>query len=234
MNRTNTLRVSSLALAIAMLATMTPIATIPIGAVATDSIDLSTWEQRGPPANGAWVVGGGGTSVEQTLADKDPSYYVQDLAVDMIDVLYQGKITTPASDDDMIGFSVLHEFPTGSGTFANGILLDWKGATQTANGYTATAGFTLFELAGGDIPPTVANNFACFWGHSAADCPVPLTVHASNTGAGLGWEASTTYDWDLRIGSDGTTSRIRLDEVNQALDAMGRGEGARSVVVFET
>jgi len=28
------------------------------------------------------------------------------------------------------------------------------------------------------------------------------------------------------------TSRIRLDDVNQALDAMGRGEGARSVVVF--
>lgn len=183
---------TALIVALAMTLSMVP---LPSAAAAPITLDLNTFQQKGDPSHGNWDVDVAGTSVTQTLQD-EPSYFVT--PAKYRDARLRGSVTTPALDDDFFGWSVHHKNPSSTGDVHRTIIVDWKGADQVHLGYSAPAGFTIYEIDG-TVPQTGNNIWACFWGKDVADCPAPITVLATAHAPALGWEPSTTYDWSVRI-----------------------------------
>ena len=100
-------------------------------------IDLNTWTELSPPANGNWTVAGDGNSVFQSI-NGNPTYFVSPTG--FINSSFQGQFgVETTSDDDFIGFVFglqdTNEF----------WLFDWKQRDQSGS----SAGFTLSYVTGG-------------------------------------------------------------------------------------
>ena len=144
------------------------------------TVDFNTWVQEGPPGNGNWVVGGGGTNVNQSI-NGEPTFFVSPDT--FINVVIQGSITVGSGDDDWVGFVFGFQQPIGNSTVYDCYLFDWKQSNQGA----AFEGFTLNKISG-NIP--TASNGTYFWDHT--NDPL-FQVLATDYGAGKGWVDNVTH-----------------------------------------
>lgn len=156
-------------------------------------VDFNTWIQEGPPANGTWIPGGGGSNVLQTT-NGQPTFFVSPDT--FINVTIQGSITVVDSDDDFVGFVFGYKQPLGNSTFYDMYLFDWKQGQQNA----APEGFTINKVTG-NIPP--GSNTMYFWDHTSDPT---FTVLGTDFGAGKGWVTGFTHQVELKY----TSSQIAI------------------------
>ncbi|MCB9234899.1 MAG: gliding motility-associated C-terminal domain-containing protein [Bacteroidia bacterium] len=159
------------------------------------NIDLNTWTEEGPPANGNWVVNGPGTQVTQTI-NSEPTFFVS--PQDYINVRINGTIqVNTAGDDDFVGFVFGYRNPFGQpGPYdVETWLFDWKQGNQTSGGIAVTAGQYLAEvnIANNNLN-TMANYGTTFWGHQNQPS---FNILGSITGPGTGWVDFTVYNFTL-------------------------------------
>jgi Thrombospondin C-terminal region len=163
-------------------------------------IDLNTWNQRGPSANGTWTVAPGGASVLQSI-NGDPTFFVSPGT--QINTTVRGTISVGSSgDDDFVGFVLGYNGPGGTGNNMNYILLDWKQQDQNFGGALAREGFSLNRVNG-----TITDYIPGFWGHTDTGPSGAFDVLATDFGSTRGWADNTTYDFSILYQS----SRIKVD-----------------------
>ncbi len=168
-----------------------------LAAAAPVPIDLNTWAQRGPAANGTWTVAAGGASVFQSI-NGDPTFFVGPGS--QINTTIRGSIKVETTgDDDFIGFVFGFNAPASTGNDMNFVLFDWKQANQTDGGFLAQEGFALSRANG-----TITNYSPGFWGHTNS---TGFDVLATNYSSTLGWADNTEYDFEILYQS----GRIKID-----------------------
>lgn len=169
-----------------------------LGASAAEvPIDLGTWQQRGVPGNGNWIVAPGGSSVQQTI-NGNPTFFVS--GNDQINTTLRGKIKVETTgDDDFVGFVFGFNSPAGTGTDMDFLLFDWKQASQGA----ATEGFGLARVQG-NIPNVDAD--PVFW-NRVDNAAFGYDNLATNFGSTLGWEDNVEYDFTMLY----QDNRIKID-----------------------
>jgi hypothetical protein len=167
------------------------------GWAAAAPIDLNTWSEEGPPANGNWTVSADGSSVFQSI-NGNPTFFVS--PDNYINTTFDGKFKVETtSDDDFIGFVFGYQTPiAANGDAVNDwefLLFSWKQTTQTSGG-TALEGFALAQVDGTSPIP---------WAHQTST--TGYNVLASDTGSTRGWADNTEYNFTLTYAED----RIRID-----------------------
>lgn len=122
-------------------------------------VDLSSWEERGPVANGVWTVAPDGGSVLQSI-NGDPTFFVS--PTNQINTTIRGTIKVgTSSDDDLVGFVFGFNGPVGTGKDADFVLFDWKQGNQASGGFTSFEGFSLNRVQG-----TITNDAPGYWGRT--------------------------------------------------------------------
>jgi hypothetical protein len=155
-------------------------------------VDLRSWAELGPPANGNWTVNADGSSVTQSI-NGDPTFFVG--TESFIDTVLRGSIRVATSgDDDYMGFVMGYQSPNGTGNDMNYVLLDWKQNTQNFGGVTAQEGFSLNRVNG-----TITDYLPGFWGHADS---ASFDVLATNFSTTNGWQDNTTYDFAITYQSN--------------------------------
>jgi len=149
-------------------------------------IDLNTWAEQGPPANGTWTVAADGSSVFQSI-NGNPTFFVS--PNNYINTTFQGKFgVETTSDDDYIGF-IFGSTSAVTATTSNMFLFDWKQLLQTGS----QPGFTLSKVTGGANSIPFDNHHLDATGYD---------VLATDTGTGKGWADNTVYDFFLTYQSN--------------------------------
>jgi hypothetical protein len=167
---------------------------VPLAAAAQSvvPVDLRSWVELGPPANGTWTVAADGSSVTQSI-NGNPTFFVGPGS--FLDTTLRGTIRVgDAGDDDYIGFVFGYQSPAGSGNDMNYVLFDWKQNTQTFGGVTAQEGFSLNRVNG-----TITDYLPNFWGHADS---ASFDVLATNFSATNGWQTNVTYDFAITYQSN--------------------------------
>jgi hypothetical protein len=160
-------------------------------------IDLNTWEERGPAANGNWIVAADGSSVLQTI-NGNPTFFVGPTS--QINTTIRGSIEVQTtSDDDYIGFVLGFNGPASTGNDMNFVLFDWKQVNQSSGGFLASEGFALSRVNG-----TITNYVPGFWGHTDS---AEFDVLATDFGSTRGWADNTAYDFEILY----QAGRIKID-----------------------
>jgi hypothetical protein len=152
-------------------------------------IDLTTWQERGPAANGVWTVAPDGTSVFQSI-NGDPTFFVS--PTNQINTTIRGSIIVEPSgngDDDFIGFVFGFNGPASTGNDMDFVLFDWKQANQSSGGFLAQEGFALSRVNG-----TITNYVPGFWGHTDS---AQFDVLATDFGSTRGWADNTLYNFEI-------------------------------------
>ena len=164
-----------------------------VGMSHANPIDLSTWTQEGPTANGTWTVAPDGSSVVQSI-NGDPTYFVSDTSY--INREFKGGFGQEggagAWDNDYIGFVF------GWNGIDDYYLFDWKQGDQSHAWGEAYEGFTLSRISGG----TAINDN--LWDHTG---PM-VTVLDSSYSTTSGWVDNTVYDFTLDYTETGFTIDI--------------------------
>lgn len=150
------------------------------------NVDFNTWNQAGWPANGNWVVQGGGSSVHQTI-NGAPTFFLSPF--ELINVSITGNFRTTDDDDDWMGFVFSHLNPTGGSDAYNTWLFDWKQVAQ--NG--AARGKSLCRV-NGNIPPAMYTQ--TFWQHQ--NVPPVFEVKQNDFG-GPGWIRNFNHAFRLDL-----------------------------------
>jgi hypothetical protein len=160
-------------------------------------IDLNTWQERGPPANGNWTVAPGGGSVFQSI-NGDPTFFVS--PDNLFNTTIRGSIEVETTgDDDYIGFVFGFNGPASTGNDMNYVLFDWKQIDQGFGGFLASEGFALSRANG-----TITDYIPGFWGHTDS---AGFDVLATDFGATRGWADNTLYNFEILY----QESRIKID-----------------------
>lgn len=147
------------------------------------NVDFNTWQQAGNPANGNWVVQGGGNQVRQTV-NGNPSFFIT--PYDLMNVHITGSFRSTDNDDDFMGFVFSYLNPLGASDTFDCWLYDWKQAQQGG----AQSGMSLNRV-NGVIPPGMYNT--TFWNHQNTP---EYTVVDNNFGS-AGWNQGTNYTFEL-------------------------------------
>lgn len=167
------------------------------GEVNAAAFDLNLWSEKGPPNNGNWVVGGGGTFVDQTI-NGNPTFFVSPDS--LIDRTFSGSFQVlPGgnSDDDYIGIVFGYQSPTGntsSDTNQDFLSFAWKQGAQSGD----PAGMFLSRVNG--------TNVMAFGNYDIDTNRAGHTTVANNLTHG-GWLDNTAYDFTLNYRTD----RITID-----------------------
>lgn len=160
---------------------------VALAAAAEIPVDLNSWQQRGPAANGNWIVSTDGNSVLQTI-NGNPTFFVS--PTNQFNTTIRGtlKVET-ALDDDYIGFVLGFKGPTSTGNDMDFILFDWKQAQQQwVGGYLAAEGFTLSRVHG-----TITDYVPGFSSHQGDGFTVLDTLYGSD----YGWLDDTEYAFQI-------------------------------------
>lgn len=151
-------------------------------------IDLNTWSQAGPSANGIWTVAPGGGSVFQSINGEPTLFLSPD---DDFHGTIMGDIAVETtSDDDYIGFVFgfqdLNDF----------YLFDWKQGIQSGS----SPGFVLSHVTGGlgSIP---------FGDHDNPTPPIP-GYEVLATDLGEGWRDNTVYTFTIGYNSGSIVASV--------------------------
>lgn len=149
------------------------------------NVDFNTWTKVGQPANGNWVVQGGGSSVRQTV-NGDNTYFVSPF--DLMNVKVTGRFRTTDDDDDYMGFVFSFLNPMGPIDDYDCWLFDWKEENQNS----AQSGMSINRVLG-TIPPSQYNT--TFWSHQNT----PEFTVVQNTFGGPGWQRNYNHAFELRL-----------------------------------
>ena len=173
-------------LAIAGLLSLTPVA------VHAAPVDLSGWtaltlSYPGGQGPGSWVLEPGNTAVEQVI-NADPSFFLnnQNLSSYTVDGNWKVKTT---SDDDYMGFVFGYQ------NSSNFYLFDWKQASQSYVGRTATEGMTIKKFEGATGDGLVDLSLEEFW-ENVSDFG-DMSVLATNHSSTKGWADNIEYTFHL-------------------------------------
>ena len=164
------------------------------------NVDFNTWIHEGPPLNGNWVVGGGGSSVNQTI-NGEPTFYLSPDT--FINVVINGNITVGVGDDDWVGFVFGYKQPIGNSTYYDCYLFDWKQLIQGAG----QEGFSLVKIQG-NIP--TGSNSTYFWDHTSDPT---FQVLATDYGGNKGWIDNVTHQVTLAYTSSQITILVDGDTI---------------------
>lgn len=168
-----------------------------VATAAPIAIDLSTWQKRGPAANGVWTVAADGSSVLQSI-NGDPTFFVS--PVNQINTTIRGSFSVGSDgDDDYIGFVMGLTGPAASGNDMDFVLFDWKQNNQSSGGFLASEGFALSRVDG-----TITNYLPGFWGHTDS---AEFDVLATDFGSTRGYVDNTLYNFEILY----QTNRIKID-----------------------
>lgn len=168
-------------------------------------IDLRTWRQEGPPANGNWVVSADGTFVRQTINGL-PTFFVS--PDNFINTTINGKIKSDGQDNDFIGFVFGYQSPiAANGDKANDfnfLLFDWKQSVIRNGGFVerTNEGFGLAKVNG--TFPTIDDVRASFIRHEESS---KFDLLDTDYGEDKGWKRNKEYDFTLLYQTD----RIKID-----------------------
>jgi len=198
----NRRRRTILAVIICLVMVSTVFVTTPLGVIAAQSVDLSTWTAEsypGSPVNpGNWILSGA-KSVTQTI-NSDPTFFYSDFQAYYTQI--EGTmVCTPTTDDDYIGFAIGFEPGDTGNANADYLLVDWKRNTQGWNfpgnglGGTADRGLAVSRVKG--IP------FADeLWQHIDYSPPpgqgVTELARGNNLG-GTGWAIGQSYAFRIEF-----------------------------------
>ncbi len=149
------------------------------------NVDFNTWAVAGQPANGNWVVQGGGSQVRQTVNGEN-TYFVSPF--DLMNVRITGNFRTTDTDDDWMGFVFSFLNPLGPIDDYDTWLFDWKQENQGA----APSGMSLCRIEGTITPNMYANYF------NAHQNGPEFTV-VQNTFGGPGWIRNFDHQFELRL-----------------------------------
>lgn len=198
-----------------ILASSALVAVPPTLATAADEsidFDLRTWSQQGDPDTGQWDVAPDGSEVIQQL-NEPPTYFVSPETFAAATITGRFEVET-SSDDDLIGFVIGYNGPTGSDEFTyDHLLFDWKQYDQGGfGGCTARAGFTLMRIDGtlSEAPDErdPGNGFVrpVQWCHEQVEDDPRVEVLATDWGPERGWQDHTEYVFRVEY----TPERIRI------------------------
>lgn len=146
------------------------------------NVDFNTWSVAGNPANGNWVVQGGGSQVRQTV-NGDNTYFISPF--DLMNVRVTGNFRSTDNDDDWMGFVFSFLNPMGNTNDFDCWLYDWKQEYQGA----APRGMSLNRIVGN------VTNYAPFNNHQNT---AEFTV-IDNTFGGPGWTRNFNHSFELRL-----------------------------------
>ncbi|OJV26248.1 MAG: hypothetical protein BGO32_02245 [Bacteroidetes bacterium 37-13] len=158
--------------------------TFSITAQCITNVDFNTWSKTGP-ANGNWVVQGGGSSVLQTI-NGDNTYFISPF--DLMNVKITGNFKTTDGDDDYMGFVFSFLNPMGAIDDFDCWMYDWKEKTQDV----APSGMSINRILG-NIPQAQYDN--TFWAHQNT----PEFTVVQNTFGGPGWNRGFNHAFELRL-----------------------------------
>ncbi|MBI5757591.1 MAG: autotransporter-associated beta strand repeat-containing protein, partial [Planctomycetales bacterium] len=142
----------------------------------------------GTPAHtlGNWVVGGGGTSVQETRRSV-PSVYLSPAGTSTQTL--RGSVTVGAAagevGGDFWGFVLGFDADDFTDAGADYLLVDWKQTPQSVSGVLANDGLALSRVSGAP-----ANNLE-LWGHTS---PKVTELARGATLGNVGWVTGQTYD----------------------------------------
>lgn len=149
------------------------------------SVTDFTAENHSASIPGSWVAAS--NTAIQLLNSNPTVFYSPDGALHRA---YEGTVgVSTSTDDDFIGFVV--GFTPGalaSAVTAQYVLIDWKQATQSLDGYNAPRGLALSLVTG-----RPANASQGFWGHQG---DVQEIARGATLGA-TGWQDLATYTFRL-------------------------------------
>jgi hypothetical protein len=191
-----------------------------IGIASAQPINLNTWTAESYPAvsgfgAGNWTVGGGGSSVFQSV-NGQPTLFYSDF--NAFGTLAKGTINvTSDGDDDFIGFVLGFQPNDTTNSAADYLLVDWKKGTQffdfgspsNTPGSTALVGLAVSKVTG---IPTADE----FWGHTdfASDTGGGLQeIARANTLGSTGWAYDTDYEFAFDFGPNNLD--VYVDNVKQ-------------------
>ena len=111
------------------------VAALAFGGAAAAPLDLSTWQALtldypGGQAAGNWALGGGNTSVTQTV-NADPSFFRNNVVQGAYTITGTWQVASGTGDDDYMGFAFGYQ------NSSNFYLFDWKSVSQNYVGRTA-------------------------------------------------------------------------------------------------
>ena len=161
-------------------------------------IDLNTWTQEGPTANGSWAVATDGSSVTQSI-NGEPTFFVSDTSY--INKKFEGSFGQVGSaggwDNDYVGFVF------GWTSDTDYYLFDWKQGDQNYSPWgQAYEGFTISHISGGIA---TADNL---WDHVGSMVTVLDSDYSS-----AGWVDGITYDFTLDYTDIGFTIDINGTQI---------------------
>jgi hypothetical protein len=198
----NRRRRTILAVIVCLVMVSTVFVTTPLGVIAAQSVDLSTWTAEsyvGSPVNpGNWILSDA-TTVTQTV-NGDPTFFYSDF--NAYNTKVEGTmVCTPTADDDYIGFAIGFQPGDTSNASADYLLVDWKRNTQSWNfpgnglGGTADRGLAVSRVKG--IP------FADeLWQHIDYSPPLGQGVTELARGKNLGdtgWTVGQNYVFTIEF-----------------------------------
>jgi len=186
-------------------------------------VNLNTWTAESYASvsgfgAGVWVVGGGGSFVDQ-IVNGQPTIFYSDFSALNTDVRGRIEVRT-TGDDDFVGFVLGFNPGDTTSATADYLLIDWKQITQgfdfTGNAATnATPGTTaLVGLAASRVSGTPSADE--LWGHVNAVENAGGGVSELARGATLGntgWADNTEYEF--RFVYTSTNLRVFVDDVLQ-------------------
>ncbi len=163
-------------------------------------VDLNLWTAESYPAvsgfgSGVWTVGGGGSSVFQSV-NGQPTMFYSDFLAHNTDAV--GKIRVTGTDDDFIGFVFGFDPGDASSAGADYLLVDWKRLDQFFNfgapsgdpGGTAFEGLAVSRVSG---VPTADE----FWQHTTySGGGLTELARATNLGS-TGWAIGVEYEFEF-------------------------------------
>lgn len=185
--------------------------------VCLTDVDFNEWEQAGVPANGNWIVQGGGAQVRQTI-NGNPTFFLT--PVEYINVRMRGRMRTTNGDDDHIGVVFGHKMPIGNSTQYETWLFDWKQRDQANGGWMGYEGFC-FSRVEGNIPNNNAALQPAFWARTQTNEFTPI---ATMYGPGLGYVRHQNHDIEVLYT---TTRAVILVDGDTIFDIPGCYEPGR-------
>jgi hypothetical protein len=177
-------------------------------AASAATVDLTTWTAESYPAvsgfnPGVWTVGGGGSSVFQSI-NGQPTLFYSDF--NAFGTKISGKISVGSDfDDDFVGFALGFDPGDTTNTAADYLLIDWKqgtqffdfGAPSSSPGGNAPVGLAVSRVTG--IPDADE-----FWQHanlSGTPSGSGLTELARGTTLGsTAYVDNTVYEFTFDFG----------------------------------
>lgn len=171
--------------------------------------DLNTWSERGilgpddgihNQNDGEWIVGGGGTSVEQYDNAENPTFFMSNDTTGYVGVVFEGtlEVGVGTGDNDYIGFVFGAKKPTAAGSNEfDFYLFDWVNGNFAGN--------QKFMLSKVDDP----NNTGTHSSNNLWTRSDNASVDMLQVGSNIPWTKGVSYDFRISYDKDNITAEVK-------------------------